>query len=484
MATIDEILAAMGEIAANEAVDEVLVIDANTRQINVPGSELIFGVVADAQSERKYFYCPRYVGNNLDMSVAFIRVNYRNANGQIDSHIVDDVALTADGKAVTFSWEIAPKAVAYKGLVTFLVDACFVGPSGMVLNRWHTAQATGNVLDGLIPTDTDVTAGTRDVVAQLVNMVENQTLAVENAGAAQTVAVEAAAKAAESAAVAEIEAKGTNTLASIPNDYTAIQSAVDALAKNTAPGIVCSAAGTSVVVTDASDQALAGLRIFGRSTQDGTPTPETPVAIKSVENPTVTVDGQTLELTHTLPGIPVSSDGNYTDSDGQQWICDEIDLARGVYVQRVGELIFTGDESWSKSQYYENTVQKSRSGLESGSAYLCNMYAENTLNVNHGVVIGGAINVRDDVYAVDVDTWKTHLKELYAAGTPVIVVGVLTSPIETPLTEAEIAAYRDLHTNKPNTTVLNDAGAWMSVDYVADTKLYIDHKIAALVGSV
>ena len=37
-----------------------------------------------------------------------------------------------------------------------------------------------------------------------------------------------------------------------------------------------------------------------------------------------------------LPGIPVSSGGNYTDENGQQRICNEIDLARGKYVQRIG----------------------------------------------------------------------------------------------------------------------------------------------------
>lgn len=36
-----------------------------------------------------------------------------------------------------------------------------------------------------------------------------------------------------------------------------------------------------------------------------------------------------------LPGIPVASDGNYTDADGQQWVCDEVDFKKGVYVQRV-----------------------------------------------------------------------------------------------------------------------------------------------------
>lgn len=38
-----------------------------------------------------------------------------------------------------------------------------------------------------------------------------------------------------------------------------------------------------------------------------------------------------------LPGIPVSSDGNYTDADGQQWVCDEVDFKKGVYVQRIGK---------------------------------------------------------------------------------------------------------------------------------------------------
>lgn len=41
-----------------------------------------------------------------------------------------------------------------------------------------------------------------------------------------------------------------------------------------------------------------------------------------------------------LPGIPVTSGGNYTDSQGQQWVCDEVDLERGVKVQRVDKAAF------------------------------------------------------------------------------------------------------------------------------------------------
>lgn len=37
-----------------------------------------------------------------------------------------------------------------------------------------------------------------------------------------------------------------------------------------------------------------------------------------------------------LPGIPISSGGNYTNASGQQWICDEVDFEKGVYRKTVG----------------------------------------------------------------------------------------------------------------------------------------------------
>ena len=35
----------------------------------------------------------------------------------------------------------------------------------------------------------------------------------------------------------------------------------------------------------------------------------------------------------------------------------------------------------------------------------------------------------------------------------------------------------------PNTTIINDEGAGMAAAYVADTKLYIDNKFAALAAA-
>ena len=138
----------------------MIIVNPSTRQFNIPGSDLTFGVEADAGSERKYFQCPRYVGNKLDIASSFVRINYRNANGEIDSYLVED--LTVDGDNVLFSWELYPKVTAYKGQLKFVM--CVTGPDTKV--AWHTTLGTGMVLEGLEPDYAVIQAGTADVVAQ------------------------------------------------------------------------------------------------------------------------------------------------------------------------------------------------------------------------------------------------------------------------------------------------------------------------------
>ena len=56
----------------------------------------------------------------------------------------------------------------------------------------------------------------------------------------------------------------------------------------------------------------------------------------------------------------------------------------------------------------------------------------------------------------------------------------LKEPIVTELSSEEVQKILALHTNKPNTTIWNDQDAEMQVTYVADTKSYIDNKMAEL----
>lgn len=578
----------------------MITINSHTRQFSVPGADLTFGVTGDSNTEVKHFTCPRYVGDNLDVTSCFVRINYRNANGETDFYLVNDVAV--DGDNVTFSWLLTPKVTAYKGQIKFVL--CLIGPDLKL--KWHTTQGTGQVLEGLEPDHSHIESQTADVVAQLIAMVDAQTAVVEQVGAEQVASVNSAAETARTTAVNEIEAKRTNSLASIPNDYTALSNTVESLERGRAGVIVCEAEGAAVAVSDASDMAIQGLKFFGRSTQNGVPAPDNPVEIVSAESPGAIVCGknllnidvglnanftkendiytitrnedasrfshviplnipantrvmfsfdlvesakssnnlpfyyigesgenyylsthatatsvypeniigirfylqsteelgayirvknvqievgpertayepykplQTVETTRTLRGIPVTSGGNYTDANGQQWICDEVDLERGVYVQRVAL------DKLSVVTYYLNDRLYCK--LDSGTSkyelvYICThsttdiAFGNGTKGAYTNCIIGH--NVLPDV-VTDLATGKEWLDQQTAVGTPITVGYVLTTPIETPLSESELAAYRALHSNCPNTTVLNDAGAHMVVKYAADTKLYIDKKI-------
>ena len=196
---------------------------------------------------------------------------------------------------------------------------------------------------------------------------------------------------------------------------------------------------------------------------------------------------ETIPIPHTLPGIPVSQNGNYTDADGQQWICDEVDFERGVYVQRVGEYVVTGNENWERSnlqileeqgyyRYDANSIPKTGSPL--ANALVTHFPYAYSPNYVKGFWIYNDPNSRLALRVMwnysTAEELKAFLSAQYSAGTPVVVNYVLATPIEHPLTETELQTFKYLHSNYPNTTVLNDSGAHMELKYNVDTKSYID----------
>ena len=97
-------------------------------------------------------------------------------------------------------------------------------------------------------------------------------------------------------------------------------------------------------ITDSDNGKIMDMMLYGISSQDGTPTPENPVEIKSVVNPTVKVtnkDGlkvQSVTLNNiTLNAIPVSSGGNVT-INGQQYVADYVDVEKGKLYRKVKRL--------------------------------------------------------------------------------------------------------------------------------------------------
>lgn len=185
-----------------------------------------------------------------------------------------------------------------------------------------------------------------------------------------------------------------------------------------------------------------------------------------------------------LPGIPVSSGGNYTDEKGQQWVCDEIDLAKGERVQWIEEYRFTGAEAWFSwgvnnitegitgfYWYYGSVIPTNhREILNTHAVFSRNVYGGREEGTMANIASGGddylIWSVRneylEDVSSKDaaVQSFKKLLGEINAK-----MLYCLATPIRTPLPPETIAAYKALHTYSPTTTVINDAGAGMSVGY-------------------
>ncbi len=103
-------------------------------------------------------------------------------------------------------------------------------------------------------------------------------------------------------------------------------------------------------------------------------------------------------------------------------VCDEIDLERGVYVQRIGRITSYAGES-----------------------------------------VGGS-------WASTTGTLDAGAEVLY----------VLAAPVETPLSAEEVAAYNTLRTHYPTTTAYNDNGAQMEITYREDLDGVLENTFAAL----
>ena len=225
-------------------------------------------------------------------------------------------------------------------------------------------------------------------------------------------------------------------------------------------------------LADSDNGKIVDMIVYGKSSQDGTPTPENPVEIKSVVNPTVKVtneDGlkvQSVTLNNiTINAIPVPFDGDYTDENGQQWIIDEVDCERGVYIQRIKKYAFSGDETIKKSGTYQPNGAYTHETIRyqynldrdvSGKKYsiLCShfgsgRYATNVVCSYDGYVF---FFVKSEDFQTEND-FSDFLKQQKNDGHPVELFYILATPIETPLTPEEINALKSLSTNYPVTNI-------------------------------
>jgi hypothetical protein len=175
----------------------------------------------------------------------------------------------------------------------------------------------------------------------------------------------------------------------------------------------------------------------------------------------------TLPTPNGLPGIPVTSGGNYTDPQGQQWVCDEVDLKRGVKVQRVNAVDLSTCRVTAITKF---TVTKRLSirlplyGRDYKTEALCNK-------------LPFIVSFDKDTPHFYVDKTNVQIFIPLDAKTPeegeYILFYALATPIETPLTPDKIAAYKALIAYGPDTVVQASDGAGVKLGYQRDVNIAI-----------
>lgn len=169
-----------------------------------------------------------------------------------------------------------------------------------------------------------------------------------------------------------------------------------------------------------------------------------------------------------LPGIPVSVNGNYTDQFGQQWVCDELDFERGVYRQRIKHVnvVFKKGASSSTHSGYRHMAGDIQNMSREHTECLCNIatHSQNAAYGTEGVRASGAYNAL-----------VLYYENLTLDNVPADVAYILSDPIETPLSETDIAAYRALTIYDPTTVVETNSGG-LKVSYNKIVKKLVEER--------
>lgn len=199
-----------------------------------------------------------------------------------------------------------------------------------------------------------------------------------------------------------------------------------------------------------------------------------------------------IPLGTTIPDViknsPIHMSGVYWDNaTSQYYIGDTVEFESGEYVQRIAEI---DNSNWGKASIISNTtgyrfqIQKSGILKKSFIPIMCThfqvkkewTYGTEGTYIATDEAESGCISLRMEENSPFTTTdeciaWmnENDVKTNY----------VLAKPIITDLTQEELDQYNALLMNYPNTTVVNDAGAYMEVEYVADTKEHIKQNYVA-----
>ena len=280
-----------------------------------------------------------------------------------------------------------------------------------------------------------------------------------------------------------------------------------------APAIVNTVLGPSISAADAAaGRLMQNLRVFGakidppgQASSTQTPTPTAPVPLDVPTSVTVNIqqaDGASVlvPLMHQMCGIPMQTacqKHNLTDANGRKWFTDETDLERGVYIQRCFTLTFDGSEVWKATgkgiplitQVEKTELSSFNTGQNAedkwGTCFyiLCSHFPAKAYVSGNAPTFGvygynggsgASIAFAGSGFDNDLEGWKAWLASQAAAGTPLTLVLGRNKPVETPVT------FKLPTITGQSVSITNNESLGMELSYIADTKAYIDQKLAAI----
>lgn len=163
-----------------------------------------------------------------------------------------------------------------------------------------------------------------------------------------------------------------------------------------------------------------------------------------------------------LPAIPVNTDGNYTDTNGQQWIADYVDLKLGKLYKKVTRLNLKDVDAISVAHGFHSN---GNGYLSIGVKNMNKKYQpiSNRYKGSEWTQKSGYTYIPNSNTIVFVDDRFTDKQTAIKIVQDTYVIYALTSQIETDLTSEEIEAYKNLVTYAGTTIVENDAECYMEV---------------------
>lgn len=325
----------------------------------------------------------------------------------------------------------------------------------------NTVKTEGEKIITRVGNDAKTVADDRATVEEAAQTVLNnaqevaqntQTVAsnTENAAASAESAKTSADNAAQSAKSVEDASK------QIEQNKKDVASLKDGLSNKITKFNASNQGGTHI--TDSDNGKIQDMMIYGKLSQDGTPSPENPVEIKSVVNPTVKVineDGlkvQSVTLNNiTLNAIPVNSGGNVTIGE-QQYVSDYVDVEKGKLYRKVKRLNLKDVKDVNASH-----------GLHSnGNGYLA--FSVNDASKEHRPISNrykssmwtdksGYVYIPSNNSIIFVDDRFTDRQTAIKLVQDTYVIYVLTSQTEEELSLEQIKSLKSLSTYYPTTNI-------------------------------